>query len=419
MSNRADQPTPPPAASLDTDGPLHAGLRIQPSVFTTMEQTKNFQPTPPNQADSQPHALPQTPPATVDELVGSVAQMETDEQRAKRERLERLRSRVVSLGTLYPPDDDLLEVCGERCFARKELIAIKAKAKNGKSTLEMIFVAALLNGGWGRVRRLAGACPRILFIDTEMKMADTQLINRKAMRMAGLPESADLPQVTFYNLRSFTAPECRQALDDLLELVAPDIVFIDGIVDMLHNFNDLEGSQALVRELLALAEAHNCCIVSVLHTNKSIEDQNMRGHLGSFLVQKASLVFHCRKEDNFIRVSCSESRHAPIPDFTFTFDSEGNPISADEMLMTSRELERQKRQEEKRMKKEAEEAEQLNAIKQILFENDGRIKQSQLASELKDRLNCAINHAYLILRKLRARKLIVVEKGFISLSEIQ
>ena len=345
MSNRADQPTPPPAASLDTDGPLHAGLRIQPSVFTTMEQTKNFQPTPPNQADSQPHALPQTPPATVDELVGSVAQMETDEQRAKRERLERLRSRVVSLGTLYPPDDDLLEVCGERCFARKELIAIKAKAKNGKSTLEMIFVAALLNGGWGRVRRLAGACPRILFIDTEMKMADTQLINRKAMRMAGLPESADLPQVTFYNLRSFTAPECRQALDDLLELVAPDIVFIDGIVDMLHNFNDLEGSQALVRELLALAEAHNCCIVSVLHTNKSIEDQNMRGHLGSFLVQKASLVFHCRKEDNFIRVSCSESRHAPIPDFTFTFDSEGNPISADEMLMTSRELERQKRQE--------------------------------------------------------------------------
>lgn len=419
MSNRADQPTPPPAASLDTDGPLHAGLRIQPSVFTTMEQTKNFQPTPPNQADSQPHALPQTPPATVDELVGSVAQMETDEQRAKRERLERLRSRVVSLGTLYPPDDDLLEVCGERCFARKELIAIKAKAKNGKSTLEMIFVAALLNGGWGRVRRLAGACPRILFIDTEMKMADTQLINRKAMRMAGLPESADLPQVTFYNLRSFTAPECRQALDDLLELVAPDIVFIDGIVDMLHNFNDLEGSQALVRELLALAEAHNCCIVSVLHTNKSIEDQNMRGHLGSFLVQKASLVFHCRKEDNFIRVSCSESRHAPIPDFTFTFDSEGNPISADEMLMTSRELERQKRQEEKRMKKEAEEAEQLNAIKQILFENDGRIKQSQLASELKDRLNCAINQAYLILRKLRARKLIVVEKGFISLSEIQ
>lgn len=384
-----------------------------------MEQTKNLQLTPPAGADSQPHALPQTPPATVDELVGSVAQMETDEQRAKRERLERLRSRIVSLSTVYPPDDNLLEVCGERCFARKELIAIKAKAKNGKSTLEMIFVAALLNGGWGRVRRLASACPRILFIDTEMKMADTQLINRKAMRMAGLPESADLPQVTFYNLRSFTAPECRQALDDLLGLVAPDIVFIDGIVDMLHNFNDLEGSQALVRELLSLAEAHNCCIVSVLHTNKAIEDQNMRGHLGSFLVQKASLVFHCRKEDNFIRVSCSESRHAPIPDFTFTFDSEGYPIPADELLMASRELQRQQRMEEKRMKKETEEAEQLNAIKQILFENDGRIKQSQLASELKDRLNCAINQAYLILRKLRARKLLVVEKGFISLSEIQ
>ena len=384
-----------------------------------MEQTKNLQLTPPAGADSQPHALPQTPPATVDELVGSVAQTETDEQCAKRERLERLRSRIVSLSTVYPPDDNLLEVCGERCFARKELIAIKAKAKNGKSTLEMIFVAALLNGGWGRVRRLASACPRILFIDTEMKMADTQLNNRKAMRMAGLPESADLPQVTFYNLRSYTAPECRQALDDLLELVAPDIVFIDGIVDMLHNFNDLEGSQALVRELLSLAEAHNCCIVSVLHTNKAIEDQNMRGHLGSFLVQKASLVFHCRKEDNFIRVSCSESRHAPIPDFTFTFDSEGYPIPADELLMASRELQRQQRMEEKRMKKEAEETELLNATKQILFENDGRIKQAELVKLLKERLNCKDHQVYSIIKKLKKSYLVLTKDGFICLSNEQ
>ena len=88
----------------------------------------------------------QTPPAEVDALVNSVAQQESEEERLERERWAKLEACVISLRTNFPPDDDLLAINDERCFARKELIAIKAKAKQGKSTLEMILIAACSAG---------------------------------------------------------------------------------------------------------------------------------------------------------------------------------------------------------------------------------------------------------------------------------
>lgn len=361
----------------------------------------------------------QNPPAEVDALVNSVAQQESEEERQERERLAKLEACVVSLRANFPPDDDLLEINDERCFARKELIAIKAKAKQGKSTLEMILIAALLCGKWHYVRRLADVRPRILYIDTEMKPADTQLMNRKAMHLAELPETEDVPEATFINLRRQTADECQQALTDLLKKYHPDIVFIDGIVDLLLNFNDLEESQALIRKLLALAEEFNCCLVNVLHTNKAIDDHNMRGHLGSFLTQKASLVFNCKKDpaSHIVTVSCSESRHAPIPDFTFAFDREGYPISADALLQAMRE-EKADLKAEQREKEEAENrAKWLKAVKLILAQHNGCIKQSLLVKQLQTSFDCERNLCYAMLRKLKSHELIVEKDKLIRLPE--
>lgn len=365
------------------------------------------------------HKNLQTPPAEVDALVNSVAQQESEEERQERERLAKLEACVVSLRANFPPDDDLLEINDERCFARKELIAIKAKAKQGKSTLEMILIAALLCGKWHYVRRLADVRPRILYIDTEMKPADTQLMNRKAMHLAELPETEDVPEATFINLRRQTADECQQALTDLLKKYHPDIVFIDGIVDLLLNFNDLEESQALIRKLLALAEEFNCCLVNVLHTNKAIDDHNMRGHLGSFLTQKASLVFNCKKDpaSHIVTVSCSESRHAPIPDFTFAFDSEGYPISAEALVQAMRE-EKADLKAEQRAKEEAENrAKWLKAVKLILAQHNGCIKQSLLVKQLQTSFDCERNLCYAMLRKLKSHELIVEKDKLIRLPE--
>ena len=355
---------------------------VQPVGPFSMEENKNLQ----------------TPPAEVDALVNSVAQQESEEERLERERWAKLEACVISLRTNYPPDDDLLEINEVRCFARKELIAIKAKAKQGKSTLEMILIAALLSGKWQYVRRLADTRPRILYIDTEMKPADTQLMNRKAMHLADLPETEDLPEATFVNLRRQTANECQQALTDLLKKYCPDIVFIDGIVDLLLNFNDLEESQALIRKLLAFAEEFNCCLVNVLHTNKAIDDHNMRGHLGSFLTQKASLVFNCKKDaaSNIVTVSCTESRHAPIPDFTFAFDREGYPTSADELLQAMREEKEREKQEKIASKQEKIE----EWICELLRAQGGSMLKTDLIHAMCKQFQNSKSYNYRVLKKL-------------------
>ena len=44
-----------------------------------------------------------------------------------------------------------------------------------------------------------------------------------------------------------------------------------------------------------LATEHDCCIVCVLHQNKSGEDHNLRGWIGTELMNKAFEVYSCEK----------------------------------------------------------------------------------------------------------------------------
>ena len=51
----------------------------------------------------------------------------------------------------------------------------------------------------------------------------------------------------------------------------------------------------LISELLRLADKNNCNITVNIHLNRSGEKSNLRGWLGSMLLQKAFEVFNCAK----------------------------------------------------------------------------------------------------------------------------
>ena len=104
----------------------------------------------------------------------------------------------------------------------------------------------------------------------------------------------------------------------------PDIVFIDGVRDLLQDFNSLEQSNDLIQWLLSLTAEHGCTIVSVLHQNKSKDDGNMRGHLGTELLNKLTDCFEVSKKDGKFLVSCTDSRNVPCADLAFSIDAEGN-----------------------------------------------------------------------------------------------
>ena len=66
-----------------------------------------------------------------------------------------------------------LEVDGTGFFARRDIHAVKAKAKAGKTTTLKVFIAALLLGVMFRVKSLLEN-PRIVFFDTEQNRKDTR-----------------------------------------------------------------------------------------------------------------------------------------------------------------------------------------------------------------------------------------------------
>ena len=300
---------------------------------------------------------------SIDKMVEEAAFMESEEERQRREMKDELMKFVVHAETEFPPEENLLEIDHVGCFGLKDLVAVKAKQKMGKTTMIGILIAALLCGQWHKVKRVINRPVKILYVDTEQKERDTNRLNHKVLRMAGFPIQ-DVEDLHFVNLRKLTSKECCEIVPRFIEAFQPDIVFIDGIVDMVGDFNSVEESQAVVRHHLMLAETYNCCIVEVLHTNKQKEDSNMRGHLGTILSQKASNVFKCEKDpiSNIVTVSCDDYRHAPIPAWSFSFDHHGNPMCADEVVA---QIEANKLAEKERnsvLKKQKEEARYLAAV---------------------------------------------------------
>jgi hypothetical protein len=87
----------------------------------------------------------------------------------------------------------------------------------------------------------------------------------------------------------------RALLREAVVRYRPDLVIVDGIRDLVNDINDGVLAQEVMEELLQLATSRECCIVCVLHQNKSGEDHNLRGWIGTELMNKAFEVYACEK----------------------------------------------------------------------------------------------------------------------------
>ena len=60
------------------------------------------------------------------------------------------------------------------------------------------------------------------------------------------------------------------------------------------------------------------------------DDENMRGHLGTVLSQKAGTVLQCQKsKSGIINVTCPDARHGTMPRWTIRFDQDGHLADTD------------------------------------------------------------------------------------------
>jgi hypothetical protein len=136
-----------------------------------------------------------------------------------------------------------------------------------------------------------------------------------------------------YNLRGLGFEKRRAVVEAAVRTVQPDIVIIDGIKDLITDINDAVQATHIMEHLMALAQRYNCCIVNVLHQNKSEADRNMRGSIGTELTNKAFEVYECEylERHKVFRVTQTLSRRQRMNRrLCYALSKEGLPETCDE-----------------------------------------------------------------------------------------
>lgn len=265
---------------------------------------------------------------------------------------------LVDMATDMPDEEVMLAITDTLTgvdvplCAKEDLVTIKAAPKNGKSTLMTIFVAAILCGQWHHVKCLTKGS-RILYIDTEMKPRDTQRMGRMALTLAGMPANVNHEGFQYANLRKYGPEEIIEMVEYLIRTCHPDVVFIDGSLDLCNNFNDPDESQKLVKgQYLRWIDTYHISIITAIHTNKTNDTHASQGHLGSALDKKGEVTLECArdKDGSFFNVSAPTCRHKDVPKFFFKYGDNGLPVICDEEvkeLQAAKALSDQQKKEEK------------------------------------------------------------------------
>lgn len=243
------------------------------------------------------------------------------------------RDMVIDPAVDYLPPEFLLRIGGVGVFPRGDIQAIKGKAKAGKTTVMALLTAGMLANDFTDKLEVFSRPKdnlRILHVDTEQHARSVAWKQKTVYRLIDADPGDPLSNYAVLSLREFSFSDRWDIAKEAIHDFKPDFVLIDGIVDMIADFNDSAESKAFISELMALASRENCAICCVLHENKGKGDNTMRGHLGTELLNKCSETYQVSQLNGIFTVAQTESRNAPAPDFAFTIDSEGLPVMADE-----------------------------------------------------------------------------------------
>ena len=321
----------------------------------------------------------------VQDIVGEAVNEPSKEEVKVAERRKALSETLITLDTVVEPLRYSLSVDGVGVFSLLDIHGVKAKQKAGKTTMLKVCAAAWLRGEQFRVKSELEA-PRVLWLDTEQNRPDVKQILTDIVEMTGVDADYITSHLHVHALRCCSYEGLYDLMVQAVIDFKPQVVIVDGIVEFVASFNDEAMAKKLMHDLQVMSQEHECSVVCVLHTNKADEDHNMRGHLGTMLAQKAGTVVECKKQGGIISVTCSESRHQEMPEWSIMFDDEGHIVDADEQRQQFIEKRRADQQQKRRESAEAEKKERLETCIRVINDKGGQISRKQLTEILTNML---------------------------------
>ena len=212
-----------------------------------------------------------------------------------------------------------------RPFARMgDVQVISGQAGHGKSMLLCQLIAAVLFGEFGELRyELANIypCPRLLLVDTEQSRIDVIATKNRIMAVCGWGIQEERPGFRVLMLRTTeTAIErWRKTLKAIYE-VKPNVIILDGLLDVVEDFNEPTGCAELIYKCMQTATHYEAAMICVLHQNPL--STKLVGHLGSAAMRKVTDILQVTKDKNAnditFKVTQTKARgHQDIEDWSF------------------------------------------------------------------------------------------------------
>ena len=218
-----------------------------------------------------------------------------------------------------------------------ELHIISGKPGNGKTGLMSQLEAATLGGQFGKTvcrqvghivrdeqgnivtgedrRPLFQQRPtRILHIDTEQGKDDTIAFKNRVISMSGVDPQEAKQHFFILRLRDteLAIDRWKKILKAIWQ-VQPTDIFLDGMLDIVEDYNDQKECQPIIRKCMMLATYYDASLWAVLHENPLVD--KLVGTLGSITQRKVSEIF------TVIKVKQADlkenERRADLPDIYF------------------------------------------------------------------------------------------------------
>ena len=241
-----------------------------------------------------------------------------------------------------------------------EIHIVSGKPGNGKTGLMAQLIAATLGGQFGKTiarkvgHKVSGAegfqevptC--ILYVDTEQGEDDTIGFKNRILSMSGVPKDVAKQHLKILRLR-----DTELALDRWKKIlkaiwqVQPTDIFLDGMLDIVEDYNDQKECQPIIRKCMMLATHYDTSLWAVLHENPMVD--KLVGTLGSITQRKVSEIFtvikvkqsELKEHDRnpnlppiYFRVKQNKARGKDVDDWYFHYVSAdggwGQPVEIDD-----------------------------------------------------------------------------------------
>jgi hypothetical protein len=182
----------------------------------------------------------------------------------------------------YIPNKEniVFTISGKHVGSLQNFCVYSGLPKAGKSTYKAALIASafVTYDVFSMKLHLPKDRKKLCYFDTESSDYD---FFRQINKIKGFSDSLTLPDYfNAFQVREDGSGLIRRMIETYLE-INPDcsVIIIDGLLDLLVNYNDEKESSLLTKWLKRITKIHNVLLITVLHQSKS--NLSTTGHIGS------------------------------------------------------------------------------------------------------------------------------------------